>query len=237
MRAMRCARVLVVVDDATAVDRRREALESAQHHVRVCLGVESISHELAMFRPDLVVTDVSFDDPDQLTVVVRRVHSSYRPLLLCALDVAARHAVSALEAGADAWIDRPFTPHDLEVHVRTLLRRVPWATRAMHHIGRLVVDEDAHVAIFDGDSITLSAKEFTLLAMLAEHAGSILSKRVLLESIWGYDGRDENLVEVHLSSLRRRLPPGARDLIHTIRGVGYMLQDDQTSWAAGASVS
>jgi two-component system, OmpR family, response regulator len=234
---MRCARVLIVVDDITTVDGRRDVLASAQHEVGVCLGVGPISREVEMFRPDLVVTDLSFGDADQLTTMVRRIHSSYRPLLLCALDDATRQAVPALEAGADGWIVRPFTAHDLEVHVRTLLRRVPWATRAIHIIGRLVVDEDAHVAIFDGDSLALSAKEFRLLAMLAENAGAVLSKRVLLDSIWGYDAHDENLVEVHLSALRRRLPREARDLIHTVRGVGYTLHDDHGSTAPEVSVA
>ncbi len=169
--------------------------------------------------------DLPVDDPGLLTSVVRRTHSSYRPLLLCTIDDPSQR-IPALDAGADACIDKPFDPHGREVHVRALLRRAPWLARNVHRLGPLVVDEDAHIVLVDDQPVSLSAKEFALLAMLMRNAGAVLSKRVLLEQLWGYDSYDENLAEVHLSSLRRRLPPEARSLIRTIRGVGYVLRDD-----------
>ena len=177
------------------------------------------------FRPDLVIMDLPVDDPGLLTSVVRRTHASYRPLLLCTLDDSSQR-IPALDAGADACIDKPYDFVSLEAHVRSLLRRAPWLARTVHHVGPLVVDEDAHVVLVDDDQVSLSAKEFSLLAMLARHSGAVLSKRVLLEQLWGYDTYDENLVEVHLSSLRRRLPSDASRLIRTIRGVGYVLRED-----------
>lgn len=128
--------------------------------------------------------------------VVRRTHASYRPLLLCTLDDGPTRRTPALEAGADACIDRPFTTDELELHVRVLLRRAPWLERTVHQVGRLVMDLAAHIALFDDRVITLSTKEFNILSMLAENAGVVLSKRALLEVVWGFDAYDENLVEV-----------------------------------------
>jgi DNA-binding response OmpR family regulator len=146
-------------------------------------------------------------------------------LLLCALDEDDQR-VPALTAGADACIDKPFGMDEVTAHVRALLRRAPWLARTVHRVGPLVVDEEAHVVLVADQPVALSAKEFGLLALLARNAGAVLSKRVLLEQLWGYDAYDENLVEVHLSSLRRRLPPEASRLIRTVRGVGYVVRDE-----------
>jgi DNA-binding response OmpR family regulator len=93
-------------------------------------------------------------------------------------------------------------------------------------VGRLVVDEPAHRATFGGGAVDLGPIDFALLAVLARHAGQVLSKTRLLELVWGYDTVAENLVEVHISILRRRLGQPAAGLIQTVRGVGYVLRDE-----------
>ena len=80
---------------------------------------------------------------------------------------------------------------------------------------------------FRGREIDLSPTDFSLLAVLARHAGQVLPKARLLEIVWGYDVVDESLVEVHVSTMRRRLGPDAARLVHTVRGVGYVLRDDE----------
>ena len=221
----RGARILLAVDDLASSAAVGGALEAVNHEVRMCLGAHRVPSQVAVYRPDLVIMDLPVGDADLLTTVVRRAHASYRPLLLCTLDDGATQRVPALIAGVDACIDKPYDVDELEVHVRALLRRAPWLARAVHRVGPLVVDEDAHIVMVDDQPVTRSAREFGLLAMLARNAGAVLSKRVLLEQLWGYEAYDENLVEVHLSSLRRRLPPGASRLLHTVRGVGYVLRD------------
>jgi len=220
----RGARILLAVDDHASSAAVGGALEAVNHEVRCCLGAHRVPSQVASYRPDLVIMDLPVGDPALLTTVVHRAHASYRPLLLCTLDDRSQR-VPALVAGVDACIDKPYDVHELEVHVRALLRRAPWLARAVHHVGALVVDEDAHIVMVSDQPVSLSAKEFALLAMLARNAGAVLSKRVLLEQLWGYAAYDENLVEVHLSALRRRLPPEARSLLHTVRGVGYVLRD------------
>jgi DNA-binding response OmpR family regulator len=145
-------------------------------------------------------------------------------MLLCLIEHGPAQQCAALEAGADACLNRALTSEVLEVQVRALLRRAPWLVRTVHHVGPIVVDEDAHLVLVDDTPIDLTRREFDLLAMLVRHAGTVLSKRLLLEQLWGFDIYDENLVEVHLSALRRRLPSPARDLIQTVRGVGYVLR-------------
>jgi DNA-binding response OmpR family regulator len=90
------------------------------------------------------------------------------------------------------------------------------------------VDERAHSVAFGGTTIELGPTDFVLLAVLARHAGQVLSKAKLLELVWGYEPYDENLVVVRVSLLRRQLGPEAARLIRTVRGVGYVLRDDAT---------
>jgi DNA-binding response OmpR family regulator len=222
----RCARILLASDDLASSAAVGGALEAARHEVRICERHDALSSQVATVRPDAVILDLSMRDPAMLPALVHRVHASYRPLLLCAVDHGSPQRLAALEAGADACIDRPYTPDEVVIHLRALLRRAPWLARRVHQVGALVVDQDAHVALFRDQPVELNAKEFGILAMLAEHAGTVLSKPKLLEALWGYDAYDENLVEVHVSALRRRLPAEARALLHTVRKVGYVLRED-----------
>lgn len=222
----RRARILLADGDLASTAAARGALEAAHYVVRVCAGAPVLPQRVATFRPDLVIMDLPVNDPPLIAEVVRQIHASYRPLLLCMLKDGLAQRTPALEAGADACIERPFTAEDLEVHVRALLRRTPWLERTVHEVGRLVIDLASHVTLFDERPITLSSKEFDILAMLAANSGVVLSKRALLDGVWGFDAYDENLVEVHMSALRRCLPTDAREMIHTIRSVGYVLRDE-----------
>ncbi len=216
----------MAADDAASSKSLGTALEAANHQVKLCDGADGVRQQVEAFRPDLVIVDLPNGDRRLVTAVVRRLQASYRPLLLGILD-GPEQRVPALEAGADACIEHPFSTADVEVHVRALLRRSRWLDHSVHQLGGLVVDEAAHIASYDDQPLELSAKEFALLALLIDHSGTVLSKRTLLDHIWGFDAYDENLVEVHVSALRRRLPDGAKRMIHTIRGVGYVLRDDE----------
>lgn len=223
----RRARILLASDDGASTLAMASALTEAKHEVRICERDDSLASQVAVVRPDAVVLDLRAGDPETLPALVHRVHASYRPLLLCAVDHGSPQRLTALEAGADACIDKPYTADELVVHLAALLRRAPWLARRVHQVGDLVIDEEAHVAVYRDQLVELNAKEFGVLAMLAEHAGTVLSKPKLLEALWGYDAYDENLVEVHMSALRRRLPAEARAMLHTVRKVGYVLRDDE----------
>jgi DNA-binding response OmpR family regulator len=222
----RWARILVTDPQLVADEAVIAGLTAAHHEVRVCVGVHSAAREVAAFRPDLLIMGLPVGDPTRVTTAVRRALASSRPLLLCMLDDGPSQRAPALEAGADSCLDKPCTVEELELHTRVLLRRAPWLERSVRQLGPLVIDEDAHEILVGGRPIDLCAKEFGLLAMLAQHSGAVLSKRALLEGLWGFDAYDENLVEVQMCALRRHLPPDVGRMIHTIRGVGYVLRDE-----------
>lgn len=223
----RRTRVLLAVADELSGSALRAHLGETGHEVRVRgTGTRPIESLVATFRPDLVILEALDGEMDSLALAIRRLRSSGPALILCVVDRGANERSAALEAGADAYIERPFTAAELELHVRALLRRSLSLASRVHHVGELVVDEDAHVVSVADQTVALPAKEFKLLTQLASHPGVVRSKRQLLEAVWGYEAYDENLVEVHMSGLRRHLPPEGRRLIRTVRGLGYVLRED-----------
>jgi len=217
---VRAPRILLALREADR-PRAATALDGAGLQVRTRSASGPLAHDIATFRPDLVILDGV--DPASLAVAVSQTHAASHPFVLCVVD-GAKQWVPALEAGADACLEKPYSVHELLVSVRALVRRAPWLLRTVHRVAGLVIDEDAHIVLFDDDPITLSKKEFGILVMLARHRGMIVSKRALLDELWGYDTYDENLVEVQVSGLRRQLPSSAANMIQTVRGVGYVLR-------------
>jgi DNA-binding response OmpR family regulator len=158
---------------------------------------------------------------------VRRLRAERDPLLVFVTrDGRMSDRLAAFDAGADEYVVKPYVMDELLARVRALLRRSGRLASHVSQVGRLVVDEPAHRATFGGGAVDLGPIDFALLAVLARHAGQVLSKTRLLELVWGYDTVAENLVEVHISILRRRLGQPAAGLIQTVRGVGYVLRDE-----------
>lgn len=217
-------RVLVLEDSDAIRESVVDALADAGHVTEGVVDGVAFEERLAAFRPDLVVLDVMLpggrDGFDLIDVV--RGHGDAGIVMLTARDALADR-LRGLDAGADDYVLKPFALDELVARVAAVLRRRGRLPSAVQ-VGDLVLDPDAAVASRGGTVLELSATELRLLTYLAEQRGRTVSKAQILRSVWGYDAYDPNLVEVHVSALRRKLEAHGPRLLHTVRGLGYSLR-------------
>jgi DNA-binding response OmpR family regulator len=217
------ARVLVV-EDAEAIRVSVEsALATAGCRVLGLPDGADLEQRLAAFRPDLVVLDVMLPGRDgfALLEVIRR-HSAVGVVLLTARD-AVDDRLRGLGGGADDYVVKPFVLAELVARVEAVLRRMG-RTQSVVEVGDLVVDLHNEVVHRGGVPVELTATELRVLAFLARRRDQVVGKTQLLTGVWGYDDYAENLVEVHVSALRRKLEEHGPRLVHTVRGRGYVLR-------------
>lgn len=217
------ARVLVVEDDAAIRAAVVATLTAERFVVRgLASGVE-LEEEVKGFLPDLVVLDWMLPGPSgiQLAERIRR-WSDASVIMLTARD-AVEDRLRGFGQGVDDYIVKPFALAELVARVGAVLRRRGRLTSVVE-IGDLLVDPDAGLARRGGEQLELTSIEFQLLAYLAAHRGRTLSKTQLLTQVWGYDQADPNLVEVHISALRKKMEAHGPRLLHTVRGLGYRVE-------------
>jgi two-component system, OmpR family, response regulator len=217
------ARVLVV-EDAEAIRAAVLAgLREAGYGTTGRVDGRTLEQDLSTFRPDLVVLDVMLPGRDGFALldVVRR-SSDAGVVMLTARD-AVDDRLRGLHGGADDYVVKPFALAELVARVTAVLRRTG-RTPSVVEVGDLLIDAAAGAVVRAGVPIELTATELRLLDYLAAQRGRVVGKAQILTRVWGYTEYDPNLVEVHVSALRRKL--GEPRLVHTVRGLGYVLRAD-----------
>jgi len=151
------------------------------------------------------------------------------PVLMLTAKAAEMDRVLGLELGADDYLTKPYSPRELVLRVRKLLKRAQAADEAGERlrIGRMEIDIPRHSAMVDEKPVTLTATEFNLLALLAKRRGRVQTRERLLQDVWGYETAiDTRTVDTHMRRLREKVGPAA-DYLETIRGVGYRFKADE----------
>ena len=219
------ARVLVVEDDSPIRSALDVALRAEGYEVRVEPDGTTINEVGEQFRPDLAILDVHLPaGPNGFDIARHLRRSSDLAVLFLTAADGIDDRLAGFEAGGDDYLVKPFSMAELLARTQALLRRSGRLASAVWQIGDLVIDDGARVAMRAGNKLELTRTEYALLSMLAQHPGQVLSRAQLLAQVWGFDAYDSNLVEVHLSALRRKLEVHGPRLIHTVRGMGYTLR-------------
>ncbi len=217
------ARVLIVEDDETIREAVSAALGGAGYEVRAVVDGRDLEAALAGFRPDVVLVDVMLPGRNGFALLeVVRSHTDAGVLMLTARDGVADR-LRGLDSGADDYIVKPFVLAELVARVAAVLRRLGRIPSTVQ-VGDVVIDAAAGTVVRAGKPLELTATELRLIGYLAAQRGRTVSKLQILTQVWGYDDYDTNLVEVHVSALRRKLEASGPRVLHTVRGIGYVMR-------------
>ena len=226
---MEPVRILVVDDDRAVRDALRRALTLGGYEVQAAEGGQQGLTQIATGLPDAVVLDVGMPGVDGLEVCRRLRGSGNRvPVLMLTARDAVSDRIDGLDAGADDYLVKPFDVGELQARLRALLRRSGVNGDASGVTYQELRLDGARHGVSVGDSfVELTRTEYQLLELLMMNAGRILSHSLIYERVWGYDfGPSSNALRVYIGYLRRKLEQaGARPLLHTVRGVGYVLRE------------
>jgi two-component system response regulator MprA len=222
---------VLVVDDEPAVRRALErALRLDNHEVELAADGQEALDSLAVSPADAVVLDIAMPRVDGLEVTRRMRRAGDRtPILMLTARDAIDDRVVGLDAGADDYLVKPFALKELQARLRALLRRSGEdADGEVLRYADLVLDPAAHEVRRGDRLIDLTKTEFLLLELFLKHPRQVLTRSQIFESVWGYDfGPTSNALGVYMGYLRRKTEAGGEPrLLHTVRGVGYILRED-----------
>ena len=224
------ARLLVVDDEPNIRDLLATSLRFAGFEVFTASTGNEAIREATEHQPDLVVLDVMLPDMDGFTVTRRlRDRGEQYPILFLTAKDETQDKVAGLTVGGDDYVTKPFSLEEVVARIRAVLRRTHGGTESTVEsalmVGDLRLDEDSH-EVHRGDvNIELSPNEFKLLRYLMLNAGRVVSKTQILDHVWDYDWSGEvGIVESYISYLRRKIDVIGDPMIHTKRGIGYVLR-------------
>jgi len=223
-------KVLIVEDDESVVRFLRQAMSEAGYTVESTdnglVGLD-IARTLSF---DVLLLDVMLPGMDGFSVCRNlRAEGIMTPVLIITARDTLEDKLTGLDGGADDYIVKPFQVAELLARVRALLRRGQ-SSSAILQVGDLTLDSNTRMATRGSTQIALSSTEYSLLEYLMRHVGRVLTRAMILDHVWQYDfDGNDNVLDVYISYLRRKIDKGSvRPLIHTIRGVGFRMDIDET---------
>jgi two-component system OmpR family response regulator len=227
------ARLLVADDDPNIVELLSASLRFAGFEVATANDGGEALKVAKEFRPDLIVLDVMMPGVGGFDVVKRLREDGQRtPVLFLTARDATEDKVTGLTLGGDDYVTKPFSLEEAIARIRAILRRFGGdlgAASARLSFADIEMDDDTHEVWKAGTEVALSPTEFKLLRYFLQNPGRVLSKAQILDHVWNYDfGGEANVVESYVSYLRRKIDTTDPRLLHTLRGVGYVLRQPRS---------
>lgn len=220
--------LILIIEDEKEIARFIDLELQAEHYQTFVThdGVTGLS-KFRELTPDLVVLDLMLPVLDGLEVARRIRKTSNTPIIILTAKDSVDDKVVGLDSGADDYLVKPFSIEELLARVRAHLRRVSPSVTGEVRVSDLVMNLDGREVFRDGRRIELSAKEFELLEMFARNPGRVFNRFEIEEKVWPEYTGGSNVVDVYVGYLRRKLEGnGERRLVHTVRGVGYVLREE-----------
>ena len=222
-------RVLIVEDDRKLAHQLKKGLDEEGHPTSIVFDGKQ-GFDTAALGFDVVVLDVMLPNMDGFSLVRRLRHDGITtPILMLTARDSPEDVVTGLDAGADDYLTKPFSFRVLLARLRALDRRKQVDPRTRLQVGDLVLDPATHRVERAGAPLSLTRTEFAILDLLMKNAGKVVARERLIQGVWGYDCEIEsNTLDVFMRQLRLKVEPVAsRKLIHTVRGVGYTLREEE----------
>jgi two-component system KDP operon response regulator KdpE len=218
----------LIIDDEVQIRRLlRVVLEADGYRILEADSGEQGLSDIALRRPDVVLLDLGLPKIDGLTVLRRLREWSRVPVLILTVRAGAEEKVAALDAGADDYVTKPFDSPELLARLRAVQRRAAGdKDEPYFQAGHLAVDFSSHTVTVNGREVKLTATEYALLKIFAQHAGKVVTHKQLLREVWGPNAEEQSqYLRVYMTHLRKKIEiPDAREkLLRTESGIGYRL--------------
>jgi two-component system response regulator MprA len=221
------ARILIIEDDEAILSFLRRGLVHDGYVVDTATDGQSGLILARETPPDIVVLDWMLPGLDGLEVCRRLTQSGHIPILMLTARDTVSDRIQGLDAGADDYMVKPFDLEELLARIRALLRRTRPNRPQKFEFANLTLDTGTRQATRNESIIDLTAKEYELLELFMRHPRQVLTRELIYDEVWGYDfGGESNIIEVYVRYLRQKLEEdGQTRLIHTVRGMGYVLRE------------